>query len=273
VARTHAPLFATEAPYIAEMARLELRQRFGANAESAGYKMYTSIDGRLQADANRALRIGLIEYDRRHGFRGPVGHVELPANGNPDRLEELVGEYVSVGNLRRRSSFPWRRRPCACMPRRGGFAEIDWTECHGTQARRRRNSRSPPKSAEEIVARGDVVYVIADTSGHAQLGQVPAAQSALVAGPHDGSIAALVGGFDYFTNKYNASRRRSACPARASSHSCTRPPWKTASHRPARSWSSLCVGRAGHRELVATGEFGTRVWRTHSPADRARALA
>src|ERR1700744_4465464 len=99
VARTHAPLFAVEAPYIAEMARLELRQRFGANAESAGYKVYTTIDGRLQADGVRALRIGLIEYDRRHGFRGPVGHVELAANGNPDRLEELVGEYVSVGNL------------------------------------------------------------------------------------------------------------------------------------------------------------------------------
>src|SRR5580658_2341334 len=99
VARTHAPLFAVEAPYIAEMARLELRQRFGPTAESAGYKVYTTIDGRLQADANRALRIGLIEYDRRHGFRGPIGHVELAANGNPEQLEELVGEYVSVGNL------------------------------------------------------------------------------------------------------------------------------------------------------------------------------
>src|SRR6185437_16967387 len=99
VARQHAPLYDVEAPYVAEMARLELRQRFGPNAESAGYKIYTTIDGRLQADANRALRIGLIEYDRRHGFRGPVGHVQLPAGGNPDRLEELVDEYVSAGNL------------------------------------------------------------------------------------------------------------------------------------------------------------------------------
>ena len=104
VARQHAPLYDVEAPYIAEMARLELRQRFGASAESAGYKVYTTIDGRLQADANRAVRIGLIEYDRRHGFRGPVGHVELAANGNPGQLEELVDEYVSVGNLLRRPS-------------------------------------------------------------------------------------------------------------------------------------------------------------------------
>ncbi len=55
-----------------------------------------------------------------------------------------------------------------------------------------------------MLARGDVVYVVADDKGHAQLGQIPEAQSALVAlDPNDGSIVALVGGFDYFTNKYN----------------------------------------------------------------------
>src|SRR5581483_7274019 len=87
LARTHAPLSDVEAPYIAEMARLELRQRFGANAESAGYKVYTTVDARLQAAANRALRIGLIEYDRRYGFRGPVGHTELTSNSKPEQLE------------------------------------------------------------------------------------------------------------------------------------------------------------------------------------------
>src|SRR5580693_7902057 len=97
-ARAHAPLFDVEAPYVAEMARLELRQRFGPSAESAGYKVYTTIDGRLQGDANRAVRVGLIEYDRRHGWRGPAGHVELPAHGEPD-YDELVDEYAAIGNL------------------------------------------------------------------------------------------------------------------------------------------------------------------------------
>jgi len=50
-ARAHAPLYDVEAPYVGEMARLELRQRFGANAETAGYRVYTTIDGRLQASA------------------------------------------------------------------------------------------------------------------------------------------------------------------------------------------------------------------------------
>jgi len=55
-----------------------------------------------------------------------------------------------------------------------------------------------------VLSRGDVIYVVADNSGHAQLGQIPEAQGALAAlDPNDGSIVALVGGFDYFTNKYN----------------------------------------------------------------------
>jgi penicillin-binding protein 1A len=204
-AHFHAPLFDVEAPYVAEMARLELRQRFGASAESAGYKIYTTIDGRLQAAANRALRIGLIEYDRRHGFRGPAGHVQLPAGGNPDRLEELVDEYVSAGNLLPAVVVSVAPRTVRVYAKGRGFSQIDWDGMSWARKAGANESVGPvPKSADEIVSRGDVVYVVADTSGHAQLGQVPEAQSALVAlDPEDGGIAALVGGFDYFTNKYN----------------------------------------------------------------------
>ena len=204
-AHFHAPLFDVEAPYVAEMARLELRQRFGANAESAGYKVYTTIDGRLQAAANRALRIGLIEYDRRHGFRGPVGHAQLAANSNPDQLEELVGEYMSAGNLQPAVVVSVAPRTVRVYAKGRGFAQIDWDGMSWARKAGGNESVGPmPKSADEIVARGDVVYVVADTSGHAQLGQIPEAQSALVAlDPDDGGIAALVGGFDYFTNKYN----------------------------------------------------------------------
>ena len=204
-AHFHAPLFDVEAPYVAEMARLELRQRFGANAESAGYKVYTTIDGRLQAAANRALRIGLIEYDRRHGFRGAVGHVQLPSGGNPDQLEQLVDEYVSAGNLLPAVVVSVAPRTVRVYAKGRGFSQIDWDGMSwARKAGANENVGPAPKSADEIVARGDVIYVVADTSGHAQLGQIPDAQSALVAlDPDDGGIAALVGGFDYFTNKYN----------------------------------------------------------------------
>jgi penicillin-binding protein 1A len=203
-ARQHAPLFDVEAPYIAEMARLEIRQRFGAAAENSGYKVFTTVDGRLQSAANRAVRIGLIEYDRRHGWRGPVGHADVDGRGTAAQLEELVGEYSSVGDLSPAVVVSVADKTARVYVKSRGFAQIDWD---GLSWARKANGDSvgpAPKSAGEVVARGDVVYVVAGANALAQLGQVPEAQGALVAlDPHDGGIAALVGGFDYFTNKYN----------------------------------------------------------------------
>ena len=76
-AREYAPLYDVEAPYVAEMVRQEIVDRYGEAAINAGYRVYTTIDGRMQAAADRALRLGLIEYDRRHGYRGPLGQARL----------------------------------------------------------------------------------------------------------------------------------------------------------------------------------------------------
>jgi penicillin-binding protein 1A len=204
-ARAHAPLFDVEAPYIAEMARLQVRQQFGVAAESAGYKVYTTIDGRLQAAANRAVRIGLIEYDRRHGWRGPIGHVNVTAEGRPDQLDDLVDEYSTVGNLSPAVVVSVTAQTVRVYAKSRGFAQIEWDGMSWARKATSGETPSPsPKAASDIVSRGDVVYVVANGSGAAQLGQIPEAQSALVAlDPEDGGIAALVGGFDYFTNKYN----------------------------------------------------------------------
>ena len=204
-ARAHAPLFDVEAPYIAEMARLQLRQLYGPAAEASGYKMYTTIDGRLQAAANRAVRIGLIEYDRRHGWRGPVGHADLAPNGKPEQLDGLVDEYASIGNLSPAVVVSIAAKNVRVYVKSRGFAQIDWDGLSWARKPGSNETLGPaPKSADDVVSRGDVVYVVANGSGHAQLAQVPEAQSALVAlDPNDGGIAVLVGGFDYFTNKYN----------------------------------------------------------------------
>jgi len=203
-ARAHAPLYDVEAPYVAEMARLELRQRFGPNAETAGYKVYTTIDGRLQTAANRAVRVGLIEYDRRHGWRGPAGHVDLPAHGESD-YAELVDEYAAIGNLAPAIVTAVAERSVRAYVKTLGAVEIDWDGLSWARRELHNDGLGPaPKDAAQVLSRGDVIYVVADNSGHAQLGQIPEAQGALAAlDPNDGSIVALVGGFDYFTNKYN----------------------------------------------------------------------
>jgi penicillin-binding protein 1A len=203
-ARAHAPLYDVEAPYVAEMARLELRQRFGTNAETAGYRVYTTIDGRLQASANRAVRVGLIEYDRRHGWRGPAGHVDLPAHGEPD-YDDLVDEYATIGNLSPAIVVSVADKSARAYVKSLGPVQIEWDGLSWARKQLRNETLGPaPKDAGQVLERGDVIYVVADEAGHAQLGQIPEAQSALVAlDPNDGSIVALVGGFDYFTNKYN----------------------------------------------------------------------
>ena len=204
-ARAHAPLFDVEAPYIAEMARLQVRQQFGVAAESAGYKVYTTIDGRLQAAANRAMRIGLIEYDRRHGYRGPAGHVEVAPQSRPEQLDAQVDEYSTVGILSPAVVVSVAGKAVRVYVKGHGFAQIDWDGMSwARKASTGETPPPPPKTASDIVAKGDVVYVVANNNGVAQLAQVPEAQSALVSlDPEDGAISALVGGFDYFTNKYN----------------------------------------------------------------------
>jgi penicillin-binding protein 1A len=199
-ARAHSPLFQVDAPYVAEMARLDLRSRFGPSAEAAGYKVYTTIDGRLQTAANRALRIGLIEYDRRHGWRGPIGHADVAGRTKEEQFEGLLDEYSSIGMLTPAVVVSSTDKTARVFVRSRGFAQISWDGLSWA----RKEDGPAPKSVAEIMVTGDVVYVVTDGKGNAQLAQVPEAQSALVSmNPNNGGVVALVGGFDYFTNKYN----------------------------------------------------------------------
>jgi penicillin-binding protein 1A len=194
-----------DAPYVAEMARAELVSRYGEDAVNSGYRVYTTIDGRLQTAANRAVRIGLIQYDRRHGYRGPLKQVDMGQRIPGPQFDALMAGIPEIGNLRPALVVSVAPQAARVYVRGGGYAQIDW---EGLSWARRRISDTrtgnPPKRAEEVLQRGDVVYVVADEQGAAQLAQLPDAQSALVAlDPNDGAIVALVGGFDYFDNKFN----------------------------------------------------------------------
>jgi len=98
-AREYAPRYDIEAPFVAEIARQQVVARFGEGAINAGYRAITTIDGRLQTAANRALRLGLIEYDRRHGYRGAIRHTKLDAGASPHQLDDLLAAVPAIGNL------------------------------------------------------------------------------------------------------------------------------------------------------------------------------
>src|SRR5690348_9648376 len=204
-ATLHAPHVDVDAPYVAELVRQQMEQWYGPAAETAGYRVYTTIDGRLQALANRAVQLGLIEYDRQQGWRGPIGRTVLGAEVTPAQLEQLVDEYTPIGMLTPAVVVKVGTQDAGIYVRSRGFADIDWNGLSWARKSLGEDAWGPaPKTAADVVARGDVVYVVADKEGHAQLAQVPQAQSAFVAlDPNDGAIAALVGGFDYFSNKFD----------------------------------------------------------------------
>lgn len=203
--RGYAPLIDVEAPYVAEMARQELIARFGEQAVNAGYKIYTTIDGRLQAAANRALRLGLVEFDRRRGYRGPLGKATLPAAAGEADLDALLAEYPSVNMLLPAVVTSVAATSAEVYVRGQGKARITWDGLSWASKASRSGGIGPaPRTAGEVLKRGDVVHVIADGRGNAQLAQVPEAQAALVSmDPDDGAIVALTGGFDFFANQYN----------------------------------------------------------------------
>ena len=197
-AREYAPHFAVEAPYVAEIARQEVIRRFGEGAINAGYRAITTIDGRLQTIANRALRLGLIEYDRRHGFRGPVRQVKLDAGATTSQFETLLADVPGVGNLQSALVISVAPAAARVYVRGAGFAQINWDGLAWARG------GAATGKADSVLHRGDVIYVLSDGQGAAQLAQIPGVQGALVAlDPRDGAVVALVGGFDYFANAWN----------------------------------------------------------------------
>ena len=197
-ARVHAPLFEVEAPYVAEMVRLEVLRRFGAAAQNEGYKVYTTIDPRLQKAANRALRSGLVDYDKRNGWRGAQATIELTGKEDETKLTGIVDEYPNVGDLAPAVVTDVQAQTARVFVRGTGFATIPW---EGMSWARRNQDGQPgaaPKLASDVLTRGEVVYVVIGKAG-AELVQVPEAEGALVSvNPNDGAIVSLVGGFDYF---------------------------------------------------------------------------
>ncbi len=201
--RLHGPSVEVEAPYVGEMARSDAIAQLGETVYTAGYKVVTTIDSRLQQAANGALRVGLMEYDRRHGFRGPLAHVEIQPGQAPAELLATLEQHPSINVLQPALVTEVAERAANVLLRDGSATTIDWVGLSWARRAVEDSVGPEPKRAADVVSAGDVVYVIR-TGSTAQLAQPPAAQGALVAiDPADGAITALNGGFDFFVSKFN----------------------------------------------------------------------
>jgi penicillin-binding protein 1A len=203
--RLHGPSIEVDAPYVAEMVRNEMQAKYGDSIYTAGYQVFTTVDSRLQAAATVALRTGLLEYDRRHGWRGATTKVDLSKITGAAGLDAELEELPVIGGLRPAIVEKVEAKSAQIYVRDMGRVNLPWEKM--SWARRElpeeKTDRSPSQ-ASEIMSRGDVIYTVGNTAESLQFVQVPEAQSALVAlDPHDGAVVALVGGFDFFQSKYN----------------------------------------------------------------------
>jgi len=203
--KLHGSSIEVDAPYVAEMVRNEMQVKYGEAVYTAGYKVFTTIDSRLQAAATVALRTGLLEYDRRHGFRGATAKVDLSKLTTPAELEAELEEYPVIGGLRPAIVQKVEAKSANIYVRDMGPAALPWEKL--SWARRALPDEKMdrwPTQAAEILSPGDVIYTVGKTPESLLFVQVPEAQSALVSvDPRDGAVVALVGGFDYFQSKFN----------------------------------------------------------------------
>lgn len=194
------------APYVAEVARKEVVDRFGEAAYNDGYRVYTTVDSHLQAVAQAAVIAGLQGYDKRHGYRGP--EQQLEASNQPDfsDWQEKLRGITTLGGLEAAAVTGVDEQSIKAILAKGEIVELTWEQ--GLASARpyiTEDSRGPaPHTASDILRYGDVIRLAKSTDGQWQLSQIPAAQATLVAlDPEDGAIRSLVGGFDFRQSHFN----------------------------------------------------------------------
>ncbi len=216
--RDRAPETFVEAPHFSEEVRRWLQARYGDDTlYEGGLSVRTTVDPALQAVADSALRGGLVAYDQRRGWRGPLTQVD-PAG---DWRQALGAEELPP------VPKPWRL--AAVLTAEAGRAEIGFADggvgaivlddLTWARAARGKGRLGPEvTAAHQVLSAGDVVPVapVEGRDGSYALRQIPAVSGALVAlDPHTGRVLALVGGFDFATSEFDRATQARRQPGSA----------------------------------------------------------
>lgn len=207
-ARYHTQPIELAAPWVAEMVRQEVVERFGEErAYTEGFRVHTTLHAEQQRAATAALRTGLLDYDRRRGYLGPEQRIPAPAN--PDDFTawaELIAPVRMVGGLQPAVVVRVGERQADVVIRHHDtVTTLDWAAMEWARPRLPNNRLgAPPQRAADILAVGDLIRVQPTGEAGWRLAQIPEASGALVAlDPENGAITALVGGFDFTESPFN----------------------------------------------------------------------
>jgi penicillin-binding protein 1A len=191
--------FPVHAEFFAEMVRQALYERYQDDAYTKGIRVYTTLVTTHQAAAYASLRRGVQEYDRRHGYRGPEGYVELPAKPTDEALEDVLQETADSDGIH--AAVVTEAGPKLVKAyRKGG----EWVEIKEDGLKFAARMLGDKVNPGQRVRRGAIIRVQRDEKNRWQISQLPEVEASLTAmDPRSGAIRALVGGFDFSRNQYN----------------------------------------------------------------------
>ena len=192
--------YAVKAPYVAELARMLAYEQFRDETYISGLNVHTTVLSADQRAANAAVRDGVLAYDRRYGFRGPEAQVELPSDPQrrDEKIEEALLEAGDIDDFMPAVVVAADARSIRVARSRGQTIEIA-----GEGLKLVAPWLSERAPANRRLKPGAVIRVAEGPKGW-EVTQVPEVQAAFVsANTGDGSIRALVGGFDFSRNKFN----------------------------------------------------------------------
>jgi penicillin-binding protein 1A len=187
-----------DADFVGEMARQFAVEQYTEAAMVAGIRVYTTIRKADQDAANAALRRGVLDYDRRHGYRGPEGFSEVAGGSPADKVEEVLQERDTVAGLQAAWVTQIDAKQVVALTRRGEQVTITG------DALRFIARWQGDRNATNKVRTGSIIRVTRDDKNNWVITQIPRVEAAFVSlDPRDGAIIALAGGFDFQLNKFN----------------------------------------------------------------------
>ncbi|WP_426342863.1 penicillin-binding protein 1A [Pseudoduganella sp. S-14] len=198
--KTDSSAFGVHAEYVAEMARQLVYEQFKEETYTRGLNVFTTITKADQDAAYLALRSGVMEYEKRHAYRGPESYVDLPANKSEadEIVETELAEHPDSDNIVAAMVLSAAADKVVAVTASG--EEITIKGAGLAMGKSWLSDKNPPNKR---IRRGAVIRVMQDDKDWL-ITQMPEVESAFVsASTEDGAIKAMVGGFDYNRNKFN----------------------------------------------------------------------
>ncbi len=193
--------YPVHAEYVAEMARQLAAERFPEDVYSRGLSITTTLVKAEQEAAYLSLRKGVMDYDRRHGYRGAEAYVDMKdiTSDQDEDIDDALQDFADASDLPPALVLAADTKQIRAYRKGGEIVTLSGDAMKF--AAKMLDDKAPPNKR---LKRGAVIRLQKDDKGNWQISQLPEVESAFVAvSPKDGSIRALVGGFDFNRNKFN----------------------------------------------------------------------